>query len=348
MRGHKVTDRSAWKGPDLASDPSWIVPFTPSELSEIDAAIDGVRKRGLELPEVNRQTFPLPRLEARLRACMTEICEGRGFVLLRGLPVSHYSDDEVGAIFWGLGIYLGAPVKQNSRGELLGHVKDYGRQHGQIDVRGYETNAHLNFHTDSGDIVGLLCLRKAKSGGLSSIVSSTAIYNEIADAHPDCMPVLERGFYYIRRESAHSDKPLSPKRYPVFASTGGVVSCRYIRSQIEAAFTKTGQQIGEIEKAALDYVDRYANSPELRLDMDLEMGDIQLINNYTTLHSRTSFEDFPEIERRRHMLRLWLTMDSRRPVPETFPHYEGYGPGLLPAASQVSQAPRVGSAAGVN
>ncbi len=311
MLDRKVTDRSAWKGADLKHDTSWIVSFTPAELAEIDAALHAVREKALPLPEIGRAQFALPTLGAALRR----------------LPVGRYTDEEVGVIFWGLGTYLGFPVAQTPKGELLGHVKDYGRTPGQLDVRGFETNAHLHFHTDSADIIGLLCLRKAKSGGLSSLVSSMAVYNAVVENHPEFMPIYARGFRYIRREAAFTDKPVSPRRLPIFAERDGVVSCRYLRSQIEAAATRMEEPLSDIEVAALDYFDAMTRHPDHRLDMDLEVGDIQLINNYTTLHSRTGFEDWPEPERRRHMLRLWLVVRDRRPIPEHFPPFNGYGLG---------------------
>ncbi|CAN5619823.1 TauD/TfdA family dioxygenase [soil metagenome] len=323
----KVTDQSAWKGEELHGKTDWLVAFTADELAEIDAAISSVRSKGLSLAEIGTQTFPLPTVKHKLASYVREIRNGRGFVVLRGIPVAKYTDDEVGMIFWGLGTYLGAPVCQTPKGELLGHVKDYGRKLGGLDVRGFETNAHLNFHTDSADIIGLMCLRKAKSGGLSSVVSSMAIYNDIIEKHPEFMPVYERGFQYIRREAAFTDKPVSPHRLPIFGEKDGVVSCRYLRTQIEAGAVALGKPLEPNEVAALDYFDSLSRDPKFHLDMDLEVGDIQLINNYTTLHSRTGFEDFPEPERRRHMLRLWLVLRERRPLPPSFPPYLGYGLG---------------------
>jgi hypothetical protein len=127
-------------------------------------------------------------------------------VVLRGLPVRRYRDEDVGLIFWGFGRYMGAPLYQNPQGELLGHVYDHGRTYGNIDVRGYETNAYLPYHTDAGDVVGLLCLRRSLEGGLSSIVSSTTVHNEILARHPEYLGLLYNGYYYIRREAALTER----------------------------------------------------------------------------------------------------------------------------------------------
>jgi hypothetical protein len=320
-----VRHASAWYGKDLADDASWLVQLTPEDLAEIATAVDSVKAAGLKLGQVDRRRFPLPTLGRKLRTYLEEIRIGRGFVVLRGLDAQSYCDSDVGLIFWGLGTYLGAPVTQNPRGDLLGHVYDHGRRYGDIDVRGYETNAHLPFHTDSCDLVGLLCLRRAKRGGLSSIVSSVTLHNEILRQHPEYLPPLYRGFHYIKREAALSDDPVTAHRLPVFGAKDGYVSARLVRNQINAACIKTSQPLEALEQAALDFLDSLAADPAIHLDMDLQVGDMQLCNNYTILHSRTGFEDHAELERRRHMIRLWLTFEERRPLAETFPPHSGYG-----------------------
>ncbi|MGH7155148.1 MAG: TauD/TfdA family dioxygenase [Acetobacteraceae bacterium] len=285
----------------------------------------GVKARGLELGQVGRGSFPLPTLSQKLTAWLEEIRAGRGFVVVRGLNVTDYSDEDVGMIFWALGSHLGDPVTQNPSGDLLGHVYDHGRKYGEIDVRGYETNAHLPFHSDGCDLVGLLCLRRAKCGGLSSIVSSVTIHNEILRQHPKYLEPLYNGFHYIKREAALTDDPVTANRIPVFGARDGHVSSRLVRNQINAACTKTGKPLAPLEQAALDFLDQLAYDPEIHLDMDLQLGDMQLCNNLTILHSRTGFEDWPETERRRHMIRLWLTFRERRPLADGFPSQNGYG-----------------------
>lgn len=333
-----IRHRSAWYGKDLAGDPSWIVTLEPAHLGEIADAVASVARRGLPFAALARDDFPLPTLGPRLRQWQGEVTGGRGFYVLRGLNAADYTDEQVGLIFWAMGLHLGRAVTQNPRGDLLGHVYDHGRRYGDLDVRGYETNAHLPFHTDSGDVVGLLCLRRARSGGLSSVVSAITIHNEIARRHPEYLAPLYRGFHYIRREAALTESPVTPHRLPVFGARDGLVSVRLVRNQINAACTKTGIALEPIEKAALDLFDELAYDPAIHLDMDLEVGDIQFCNNYVILHSRTGFEDHPEIERRRHMIRLWLTMDERRPLAEGFPPQNGYGDRqLVEAAMQAAR-----------
>lgn len=214
------------------------------------------------------------------------------------------------------------PVSQNSYGEMLGDIYDEGVKMGAGRVRGYRTNQRLMFHTDRCDIVGLLCVRPARSGGVSSIVSSTRVYNEIVKHHPEYMQPLMNGYIHVNVEEGGD---LSTYRVPVYSVHENVVSCRILRNTIENARKMGYAKYDDLETAALEYMDELVNCEDLRLDMMLERGDMQFINNYTTLHARTAFEDFPEPERRRHMVRLWLrSFGLRRPRrAELFKDYDG-------------------------
>jgi hypothetical protein len=321
-----ITGPKAWRGADLAADTSWIVTLTDAEIADLDRALTVARASGRALAAIDRSTFPLTVLPAKLEQALAEMRDGRGFLVVRGVPVERYSDDDVGLIFWGLGRYLGAPLYQNPRGDLLGHVYDHGRTYGNIDVRGYETNAYLPYHTDAGDMVGLLCLRRSLEGGLSSIVSSVTVHNEILAAHPEYLGLLYNGFYYIRREAALTERGVSDRPIPVFGYRDGMVSCRYIRNQINAGAVKREVPLTTFEKAALDHLDEQTRRADLRLDMDLQAGDIQFINNYTILHSRTGFVDGPEPHQKRLMLRLWLKFPTVWPLSAEFPSHMGYQP----------------------
>ena len=322
----QITSAKAWRGDTLSKDTSWIVRLTDAEIAEIDRALGVAKATGLPVEEIQREHFPLTTLRKTLENAVTEMYDGRGFVVLRGLPVTRFTDDEVGLIFWGFGRHMGAPLYQNPQGELLGHVYDHGRTYGNIDVRGYETNAYLPYHTDAGDMVGLLCLRRSLEGGLSSIVSSTTVHNEILARHPEYLGLLYSGYYYIRREAALTERGVSERPIPVFGHQDGVVSCRYIRNQINAGAVKRDVPLTTFELAALDFLDEQTRRPDLRLDMDLELGDIQFINNYTILHSRTGFVDGPAPDQKRHMLRLWLKFPKPWPLSPEFPTHLGYTP----------------------
>jgi hypothetical protein len=321
-----ITNAKAWRGEALARETSWIVTLTPPEIADVEAALAIARASGKPLEQIGRAEFPLTVVRPRLDQALAEMVDGRGFLVLRGLPVARWSDEDTGLVFWGLGRYLGAPLYQNPQGELLGHVYDHGRTYGNIDVRGYETNAYLPYHTDAGDMVGLLCLRRSLEGGLSSLVSSVTVHNEILANHPEYLGLLYNGFYYIRREAALTERGVSERPIPVFGARDGVISCRYIRNQINAGAVKRGVPLTRLEQAALDYLDELTRRPDLRLDMDLQPGDIQLINNYTILHSRTGFVDGPEPHQKRHMLRLWLKFPMPWPLGLDFPAHMGYKP----------------------
>ncbi len=325
----QLKTRAAWKGPDFAHDDSWIYHLSPEQIVEIEAAMAAVKSKGLPLLDVRREDFQLPEFSTALKEILKEIQHGRGFALLRGFPAARYRVADVELAFWGIGTHLGLPVTQNPRGHLMGHVLDEGASYGKINVRGYQTTAHLPFHTDGGDLIGLCCLHPSKIGGKSRLVSSVTLHNEILRNHPEYLEPLYRGFQYIRREAALTDSPVTEFRLPVFGYKDGVLSTRLIRAQINAAAEKMGKPLSPLEKAALDYMGDLAQSDAIRLDMDFQVGDIQLINNYTIMHSRTDFEDWPEPERKRHILRLWLGFREPRALPDEFPRHEGYGQGEL-------------------
>jgi hypothetical protein len=207
---------------------------------------------------------------------------------------------------------------QNADGHLLGHVRDLGLSSQDPNTRIYQTRERQTFHTDSCDVVGLLCLRPARSGGLSSLVSSTTIFNEMRRHRPDLLKVLLEPIETDRR----GEVPPGGKPYfsiPVFNWHDGLISAIYQRQYIESARRFAGvAPLTAAQIEALDLLDELANDPDLNLMMALEPGDIQLVHNHTILHDRTAFEDFPEPERKRHLLRLWVAPPEARPLPDVF------------------------------
>jgi hypothetical protein len=316
-----VKDATAWKGADYVNDTSWIYTLSAAEVEGLAGAARQCLRRGLAVTDIKVGDFPLGGLASTVAGWAGEINGGRGFVLVKGLPRERFSDDEVRAMFWGIGLYLGVPVSQNSYGDMLGDVYDEGVKLG-ARVRGYRTNQLLRFHSDRCDMVGLLCVRQAREGGLSSLVSSTRVWNEIVSSRPEYAEPLMKGYFYV---SVEEGGEVVPRRVPVYSMENGVVSCRILRNTIETARRMGHANYSELEEAALDYMDGIVNRDDLRLDMMLEPGDMQFINNYTTLHARTEFEDYPEPERKRWMVRLWLRSSGlRRPRDlELFKDYDG-------------------------
>ena len=245
-------------------------------------------------------------------------------MLLRGLPVERYSEAELNAIYYGIGLHLGTPVRQNPRGDLLGAVMNVGDVTKKT-TRVYETNLYLPYHCDPSDVVGLLCVRKALHGGLSSLVSVAAIYNEILARQPELL-----GLYYRPMYFAHLCED-QPSLSPIFSYWDGKLSCRYLRQYLELGHEIREQPLSRIEIAALDLFDELMHDPALRLDMMLEPGDIQFANNYAVLHSRTAFEDDPDPGRRRKMIRLWIKMPNARTLAPEFPGRNGFPAPASPA-----------------
>ncbi|HTD90377.1 MAG TPA: TauD/TfdA family dioxygenase [Burkholderiales bacterium] len=304
----RISEANAWKSSDFAKDSRWSVTLGTSQIAELESAANACIARGLREIDITPRDFVLPTFAREIEAWANEINRGRGFLLVRGLR-QDYSNAQIRAMFWGIGLYLGSPISQNSYGDMLGEVFDEGVKMGSGKVRGYRTNQQLMFHTDRCDIVGLLCQRPSKTGGLSSIVSSTRIYNEIAQTHPEYLGPLFNGYICINVEEGGD---LSTYRMPVFSECNGVISARILRNTVETARRMGHAQYNELETAALDCLDTLANREDMRLDMMLKRGDMQFINNYTTLHARTEFEDFADPLLKRHMVRLWLVAHGQR------------------------------------
>lgn len=321
VRTTPITEASAWKASDVQNDQSWIYRFDEAAIAELDAALELVKDK--PITEITKEDFKLNKLEQDLKAVSEQVEHGIGMAVLRGLPVLKYSKEDASRIYWGIGMHLGQPVTQNSRAHLLGHVKDEGVAYGH-STRGYNTKAKLNFHTDNCDVVGLLCLRTARTGGLSRITSSNSIFNEILRRDPSLLEPLFEGFVYdLKGEHLPGRSPLSHK-IPVFSECNDKISCRYIRNAIMPGFIKSNVEPSAKQLAAMDLFDELAQSPELCFEMEMEPGDMQMLNNHVIVHSRTEFEDFEEDDKRRHLLRLWLRTDVR-PLEPVF--IDRFGPG---------------------
>jgi len=315
-------EKQLWYSSDFQHNPSlWVHELSAEDLAEINLALEVWRKSGVDYASISRETFPLKHFGDTLVQQQNEIVWGRGFWLVRGLPLDNYTREEIAAIFLGLGAYFGEPVSQNAMGHILGHVKDLGNDPSSPLTRLYTTNARHRFHTDSCDIVGLLCLRPAKTGGISSICSSATVYNEMLKKRPDLLDELVKPLCWDRK----GEIPAGKKAYweqPVFAFADGLVNCIYDRSYFTYRFEEIGP-LSAHQTEALNFFESTAASDDLRLDMELRRGDMQFLHNHTILHSRTAYEDYSEPELKRHLLRLWLSAPNGRPLPPIYA--ERYG-----------------------
>lgn len=313
-----IDSPGAWYGPDLQERDDWKYILSEAEKSELLDATRTASRRAGDIIDITREDFALPTLSGTLHRLKQEIIHGRGFVLLREFPIEDLSFPEIATMYWGLGTHIGSARSQNTRGHLLGHVIDLGSEFENKSVRGYLTNRHLHYHCDSVDIVGLLCLRKAKEGGLSSIVSSYTLHNEMWRRRPD----LARALYGpIARDRRDEIPPGRGPWYelPVFNYYKDRLAINFLRTHIDMSQRHPDAlRMGDDVVEALDLMHELANDPALHLSMQFEPGDIQLLHNHQMLHDRTAYEDWDDEDRKRYLLRLWLSPPDGIELPEAF------------------------------
>jgi len=311
-----VTGPAVWSERDIASRQDWKSPLSQAALEELPALL-ATAQQSLVDEKRGQQRFPA--LYQTMVSIREQLMHGPGFALMRGFPVNRFRAEDLDTLFLALGRLVGQPISQNSYGDLLGHVRDEGKRITTVGqtkgVRGYLSNEKLLFHTDLGDAVGLLCINKGKEGGMSSVSSSMAVYNEILKTHPEYLPAYFNGFM-IR--STEADGVPTEWRLPVYSYEHNMLSCAIRRSMIETS-RLNGVPYTDLENKALEYLDATAAREDLRYDMHMEPGDIQFLNNYVMFHSRTEFVDFDEPEKKRHMLRLWLQFPGGRAHMARYP-----------------------------
>ena len=314
----RITTPDAWVGPEIQDDDGWIWHLTDAEIAEIDAALAAAKDAGATIP-FGADLFPLPTLGARLDAMIADVTQGLGVVLVRGLPRNRYSREECELIYWGLGAHIGRPVSQNARGHLLGHVTDEGKDLSDPNARGYQTRNRLDFHCDQlpVDIIGLFCVRTAKSGGASFLVSAPAVHNVLLEERPDLVDVLYEPFHVDWRGD-HPDGEQPWYDVPMFSAADGKITARVTNRSFLESVSRYGDELAltERQREALDAVQEIANRPGLRLSMDFQEGDMQFINNHTVLHAREAYEDHDDPDLKRHLLRMWIGLPDhmRRPL----------------------------------
>jgi hypothetical protein len=312
----KIDGNADWLGSELQHSDAWIHKFDAREITEIETALGEAGDITFKVMTV--KDFPLPTLSGLLADMRVELEDGLGLKLLRGFPTEGFSKEELRRIYWGLGLHVGTAVSQSKRNDYLGDVRDLGTGLEGPKFRGYTSNGKLTYHVDAADITGLFCLRPAKSGGLSRIISSVAIHNEILRTRPDLLAELYQPYPWSMQGN---ELPGVPGFYtnPIFAVMEGHFACRYTRTHIRSA--EMNPDIADLTPAqseALDLIDDISDRPDFHITMMFEPGDIQFLNNHLTLHTRTAFEDFEAEDEKRHLLRLWLSLPNGRPLDEGF------------------------------
>lgn len=303
-----VQCEAAWRGDQLPALEQLACHLNEAEVAELRLAVASAIASGIATRDLTAADFPLPTLAPRFAQWREAIVDGIGFQVIRGVPVGEWSQAESELFFWCFGLHLGRPGEQNPEGHLLGHVIDTGAQQVDATVRLYKTAANIDYHCDAADVVGLLCLNKAKSGGQSRIVSSVAVFNELVRRRPDLAPGLFEPFALDIRDKevneAGSTLPIPPCRY-----AGGVLRTFYHADYFRSAMRHDDvAPLSEQEQALLDTYEAIAMEEGMYVDMDLQPGDIQLLSNHSNLHARTAYEDHEDPAERRHLLRLWLSL----------------------------------------
>jgi len=311
-----IAGPGVWKGSDFSSPSDFCYHLSRETVDELDCALRRARGSGKSIFSLTARDFPLPSFDVDGEALREELQYGSGFVVVKGLPIDRYSEEEACILYWGLGTHLGRPIPQKVQGGLLYSVRDEGynldRDYGRAGVRTSKTTAGFQFHTDSPsmlagytpDIVCLLALQKAKSGGESAIVSANTAHNVILEERPEYLDRLYAPYHVDRRAELPPGEPATIPA-PVFAYDGRL-RVRYLRYYIEKGHEVAGAPLKAADTEPLDYLDDVMRRPELAVTFGMERGDMQFVNNVFVLHSRTEYLDHLEPERKRHYVRLWL------------------------------------------
>ena len=305
-----ITDQRAWKASTVDQRTSWYYPHSENCLYALEQTILALRREARPTTEIQLSDYPCAAFAGELKPVLTTLESGRGFAIIDGIPVDRYSVQEVQAIYWIVGQMLGCPFEQNVQGTLLYDVRDTG-QDVKLGARFSVTNDESTFHTDNSfgeeilDYVGLLCMHTAKAGGLNQIISAYALHNELLDKHPDVLEALYQPFHVDRRGGIkEGERPTT--QVPILQWDGQELTCRYLRYWIEVGHEKTDEPLTPAQVKALDVLDNLLQRRDLMVEFALQAGQVLFMNNRWILHNRTAFEDYPELDRRRHYVRLWL------------------------------------------
>ena len=332
MTAFKVTrieGPEAWYGDELAKDGRWRLRLEAADIAEIDAALDGVRARAIPWSEMTKADFPLGGLAAKLDAVAEELENGTGLANLGGLPVERYDDEALSHIWFGLALHLGTPLYQDYCGLLMRDITDERqdtdavlghRFHARDGTVFHSSKARtassgpLRFHTDRADVVGLLCIHQAAAGGISELASSVTVHNEILERRPDLAELL---YGVIYRSKLGEEKRGGDEIYalPVFGVRDGKFTSHYSRTYVEAA--QEIEEVPRLSQAQWEALDLLAEvAEEISMEMVLEPGDMQFINNHVVYHARTAYEDPAADGERRRLRRIWLAMPNSRALPQ--------------------------------
>ena len=320
----QIASPSAWLGKQMrAQSESWLYTLTSDDIADLENAARYFQATGLDVGEISTETFPLTSFSKHIYSLKRCLLGGTGVEVLRGLPIASYTQAFAATVFCGIGVHLGRARSQNAQGHILGHVRDVGADANDPNTRIYQTRERQSFHTDSADVVALLCLKMAKQGGQSLLVSAESIYNRMRAECPDLLLKLFEPISTDRRGEV-PEGALPFVNIPVLSWENDFLTVFYQRQYIDSAQRfKEAVRLTPDHVKALDTFDEMANDPDLCFGMQLEPGDMQFVYNHSQLHDRTAFLDWPDPAQRRHLMRLWLSLEGDRPLPTCFE--ERYG-----------------------
>ncbi len=303
----------------MAKDEStWLHTLAPADTDDLENAARHYLSLNRDIGEITAADFPLSSFDRYLKVLQQKLLHGNGVEVLRGLPIAHYTQEFAATVFCGIGAHIGSARSQNAAGHILGHVRDLGASSSDPNTRIYQTAERQTFHTDSADVVGLLCIREAKQGGRSLLVSAETIYNRMRALRPD---LLEKLFDPIAtdRRGEVPEGGMPWMTIPPLSWHEGRLTVFYQRQYIDSAQRfEDAMRLSPVHVEALDLFDALANDPGLHFGMQLQPGDMQFVYNHSQLHDRTGFMDWAEPAQKRHLLRLWLSVPGDRPLPECF------------------------------
>lgn len=322
MQPINAETKAAWTVADLRADSGWIFELDDRARRDLLAAVRKAHDPDKTLFDYRRDDFDLGSGWPVIRRALDQVATGTGFALLRGMPRAETTAEEFELLTWAIGLHTGVARPQGKASQYLSAVRDVGTTYRTGKGRGYSSNADLDFHTDSADIVLLTCYNVAREGGMSMVTSSVSAHNAMAVACPDLAELLHEPHWFSRQqEQAPGEDPAYP--CPIFAEASGVLCSKWNRNRLNSAQAIEGvPQLTAKHRQALDTLDRTLNRPDLMYTMYLQPGDMQILNNHVTLHSRTEFVDHDDPALKRTLFRLWLAPPDSLRLPDGWkPHF---------------------------
>ncbi|MFC4274419.1 TauD/TfdA family dioxygenase [Achromobacter aloeverae] len=316
--------RAAWTVQEVTLDTSWTYRLSPEQAAGLLAVVRAGRLTDAALLDYRKTDFPFaPATLDVIRAAFREVRDGRGMALIKGLPRADVSPEEFELLTWAIGLHFGVARPQDRNSAYINKVKDVGASYRSPTGRGYSSNAQLDFHIDGSDVVLLSCYNQAPVGGMSMCTSSVKVFETIASERPDLLEALQSPYPYSRNGDQQPHEP-AWIHVPIYGFEAGRTFCVWNRNRVLNAQKIEGvPRLTSLQSEAIGYLDAVVRRPDLMFCMHMEPGDLQLLSNQTMLHSRTSFEDHPDEDRKRTLYRLWLAVPDSLRLPGGWAQYLG-------------------------